>query len=453
MQTNDVETAERIAALENAVPALHWLEQLLANEKASQVKALENFAGDKRLLELGKLFEEQRSEFDALDFVGRLRFGSGRGLWSDEEFHSNCIAWLLDPQGSRGMGDAILKSFLEQAGTADELLAADWSQADVIREWENLVGDQWGYLDILIVNQSDRVLCAIENKVFSSEHSEQLTRYRKALADLYPDFTRHHVFLTPRGTPPYRKEERASWMPVSYATVLNIVQQIVDDNSSPVREDVRSFLRQYATTLRRNIVPETSVQQQARAVYLEHREAIELIYENKPDYRGELKLLLKDAIGQQHTLILDREDSDYIRFRPRDWDKYEAQKTGTLWSDVNRLLLFAFYCPQDPVGAGGPCLALYPGTDEDVRRRLYEAARQNWPIFKPRESSLQSGVTHLQEYKWNILDEADFRNWDDPSVRSKVENLVSSFVLNEFPAMNEVIVNCLREYEAEQGAQ
>ncbi len=453
MQTNDAEMVGRIAELENVVSALQVLKGVIALEQAEQISALENFAGGKRLVELGELFEEQRSEFDALDFVGWLRFGSGRGLWSDEEFHSNCIAWLLDPRGSHGICDAILKSFLEQTAAPNELLEADWSQANVIREWENLVSDRWGYLDILIVNQSARVLCAIENKVFSSEHSEQLTRYRKALADSYPDFTRHHIFLTPRGTQSYRKEERKYWTPTAYATVLNIVRQIVDDNSCTVKGDIRAFLRQYATTLRRNIVTETSVQQQARAMYLEHREAIELIYENKPDYRGDLKLLLKDAISQQHTLILDREDSDYIRFRPKDWDKYSAQKTGALWSDRNQLLLFAFHCPQDPARAGGPCLALYPGTDEDVRRRLYEAARQNWPIFKPRESSLQSGVTHLQEYKWNILDESDFRNWDDPSVRSKVENLVSTFVLKEFPAMNEVIVNCLREYEAEQGAQ
>ena len=197
-------------------------------------------------------------------------------------------------------------------------------------------------------------------------------------------------------------------------------------------------------------MPETSVQQQARAIYLEHREAIELIYENKPDYRGELKQLLKDAISKQDALILDREDPDYIRFRPKDWDQYDAQKTGTRWPDRNPLLLFAFYCPQNPAGAGGPCLALNPGTDAGIREKLFEVTKQNRQVFKPRESTLQSGVTHLQEYKWNILEESDLANWDDPSVRSKIEELVSSFVQNAFPTMNEVIVNCLLEYETEQ---
>ena len=67
------------------------------------------------------------------------------------------------------------------------------------REWEHVVHGQLGYLDILIVDESAQVLCAIENKTFSSEHHEQLTRYRNALEIAYPTFTRYHVFLTPHG--------------------------------------------------------------------------------------------------------------------------------------------------------------------------------------------------------------------------------------------------------------
>ena len=75
------------------------------------------------------------------------------------------------------------------------------------------------------MNETGSALCAIENKVFSSEHSEQLTRYRRALAERYPDFTRHHVFLTPGGIDAHLEEERRFWVPAAYATVLDIVQQ------------------------------------------------------------------------------------------------------------------------------------------------------------------------------------------------------------------------------------
>ena len=58
-------------------------------------------------------------------------------------------------------------------------------------------------------------------------------------------------------------------------------------------------------------------------------------------------------------------------------------------------------------------------------------------------------TVHFGDY---ILDDEDLCNWDDPATRAKIEAWVKNFAENEnqFPAMNDVIVNCLREYEAEQ---
>ncbi len=49
-----------------------------------------------------------------------------------------------------------------------------------------------------------------------------------------------------------------------------------------------------------------------------------------------------------------------------------------------------------------------------------------------------------------ILDDSDYGiGWDDGATRAKIEAWVKNFAENEFPAMNDVIVNCLEEYEAE----
>ena len=42
-------------------------------------------------------------------------------------------------------------------------------------------------------------MIAIENKVGSHEHSNQLNRYRNILEKEYPDYNRMLVFLTPDG--------------------------------------------------------------------------------------------------------------------------------------------------------------------------------------------------------------------------------------------------------------
>ena len=61
------------------------------------------------------------------------------------------------------------------------------------------------------------------------------------------------------------------------------------------------LLSQYSTTLRRKIVPDNNseISHLARQIYLEHREAIELIYSNRPDWTGEAKQIFKEAVAQQ----------------------------------------------------------------------------------------------------------------------------------------------------------
>ena len=52
-----------------------------------------------------------------------------------------------------------------------------------------------------------------------------------------------------------------------------------------------------------------------------------------------------------------------------------------------------------------------------------------------------------------ILTEADFTDGDMPSWRDKVLEWVSNFAINDFPEMNEIILNSFREIEAESGNQ
>ena len=447
MQTNDAEAVGQIAALESVVSALQGLEGIVVMEQAEYIKALENFAEGKRLLELGKLFEEQRSEFDALDFIGQMRLGSGRSLWSREEFHSGVLAWLLDPNQSHGISDKFLSGFLTHAGVQIAEHSSDWSAASVQQEWPNEVDGERGSLDILILDESKRTLCAIENKVFSSEHSEQLTRYRKALAVSYPDFTRHHVFLTRGGTLPNRQEERASWVPATYVTVLNILQQITDDNSDSVKEDVRAFLRQYTATLRRNIVPDTSIAQLARKIYLEHRDAIEQIIKHKPDYFEEVRESLKEAVAQQEgwTLVPQNDTPDLICFLPDVLEEFEVLKVGK-WVP-NHLLWFEFGCIDKGNDVGKAWfqieLAPAPNKGKAVREKIIETFRRRDDLFQ-NETEYDGGGMRWEAPDWLIKDADLGIDWDD----GIVYNRVNQFASNEFPRILEVVVNCLREYEA-----
>ena len=247
-------TTSQIAALENLRPELELLETRLAATNGIQASILEHliadlvrltkanfsrrdavqfsvdsFVADDDLQKLSALARQQQLEFDAFAFMGRLLPEPSADLWRSEIFHSKLLAWLLDPTENHRSGENFLKTFLLQAKAPPAFQSLDWSRSVVFREWTNEVDGKSGYLDILICNEWELALCAIENKVFSGEHSQQLTRYRMALETEFPEFAKHLIFLTPNQLLPAREQEQEHWIPVGYLQVVDAIQRLVDD--------------------------------------------------------------------------------------------------------------------------------------------------------------------------------------------------------------------------------
>ena len=434
-------------------PALAELERLLSDARTEQRRALEGFAADDRLVEVKRLLAEagaQAARFNLFELLG---------LASDEERHSRILGWLFDPAQNHAIGAAFLTGFLA-ATTAeadkcciapDAVPTAGWETTVVQLEWANQVDGELGYLDILIVNRQKRFLCAIENKIWSAEHSDQLTRYRKALEAAYPDYSQHLVFLSPRGAAPYSAEERKFWTPASYTAVLSALDRTIE--SETMSPDVSAFLRQYATTLRMHIVPDNSeINRLARKIYLEHREAIELIYQHKPNFVDEAKRILREAIRHQTDWSLVQEGALSLQFRPRKWADYPSMATG-IGRPSKALLLFEFHFGGVQNHLPYLRLVVSPGSDESVREKLFDTAQRLPNVFTPRETHSRSDWMVLDDKKEYILGESDYDRWDDPSVPAKITEWVADFAANRFPVMNEAIVNCLEEYEPDQDGQ
>ena len=406
MQSNDVGTAEQTVALERLRSALERLEQLLAGE------------------------EQASAEFNLFELLNQHR---------REEAHSRVLTWLLNPGENHGIGDYFLKSFLLATGChLDFGDNSNWSQARSEREWKHEIDGTRGSLDILVVDESKRFLCAIENKVFFGEHSEQLTRYRKALEERYPDYGRQHIFLSPTGTVPYLETEQEYWTPMTYAVILESVEKTVDNDTVEMSEDIRVFLRHYANTVRRIVVPEsTKIQQLAREIYLEHRDAVERVLTYKPKYREEIKQRLEEVINERDdwTLVRPYDDPEFVSFQPDVLENFKVFRRSA--ADYNRLLWFGFGLSKE--GKAWFQIELAPIRNKAVRGRVVETIRQHKRLFRS-EKEYDNGAVRLHESDW-LLEDTDLgARWDAGVVRDKV----NQFASNEFPSILEVIVNCLR---------
>ena len=391
--------------------------------------------------------EEMLSEFDPFDFLE---------LSGKEAIHSKILEWLLNPNGSHSLGASFLKNFLleTRSATEEQIGEIDWSKTSIRQEWHNKVDGETGRLDILILNSESLFVCGIENKIFSGEHSRQLTRYREAMIESYPGYCRSYLFLTPEGETPSDR----CWKPVKYEVILKLVEMVLAEKVEPENEAVSSFLNQYLTTLRRNIVPDTEMKQLATKIYLRHRKTLDFIYANRDNHLKDIVEFCKEAIDSQcRWRYLGEERGTLVSFLDDRWEQFDISRTG----EENRiyagspLLKLDFDLRQ--TGKVLLILTLCPGENSDVREHLFNGTQGRYPgIFNPRSSErggrLLERHTRLYESE-PVLTESDFLSWDKMEVREKIQNWVASFVESDFPEMNATILGCLREIEEGSGWQ
>ena len=83
-------------------------------ELVRQLEALASLT--ENLASLGGLLDTHEQREEGVDFFELLN------LWWQEDIHSRLLTWLLDPNGSHGVGDYFLTNFLlHSAGKAADL--------------------------------------------------------------------------------------------------------------------------------------------------------------------------------------------------------------------------------------------------------------------------------------------------------------------------------------------
>ena len=442
MPAENVEQATLMTALEELDVSLAELQGLFDDEDGKARLALRRLEEDGAdLVRLEEMLSVWREEVDVFDVLG---------LDGSEEFHSNYLAWLLDPKGSHGMGDHFLQGFLAASGASGVISSSNRPSTTIRREKHVALDGGRGRLDIRILNENANFVCAVENKVWAPESGNQLAWYRKVLGRDHPDHRVHRVFLTPRGVMPDDPEEREHWTTMSYTDVFRLVEGAIAAEGNSANEDVMAFLRQYAITLRRNIVPEVSndVHELARRIYRKHKRAIDLIIEHQeryePNYVTEGFRMIRDAIGRQAIWKESTTNHPYVRFVSAEWEKYEEELGLAGWPYT--LLQF-----QVQVTDRRATLTLFwaPGENEALRRKMFDRVRDYLDTAHSAQPTYTEGYVRLHTVG-KILEESDYENWwDEESTGDTIRGRLDGFAQGEFPEINRIVVECLEEYRSE----
>jgi hypothetical protein len=334
--------------------------------------------------------------------------------------HSNVLAWLLNPYETHGLKDFFTKQliraiYLENLNYFKEdnltsIFLWDFTHATVYREKD--------HIDILLVDEINHFVLAIENKIWTSEHDGQLTRYKENIYKLYPTTKYKHFFVYLS-----TEDEEVSddtWISISYELIISTLEKTL-----PVLKDkVKSFVIDYLNILRRNIMEDDKLAKLCKEIYSKHRQALDLIYQYKPDHFLTITDSVKEVLSQNENIILNQSNKKIVRFASNTLkevnDKY--RQSGHKWVKDNSVFLY-----EVKIHLKQLVLVLVIGpTIDETRANLIQ------------KYQMKTNRKFNQTQKWTTLDKVpiisikDIENTEDitEEIEKKLLDKVSEFIKN-----------------------
>ena len=195
--------------------------------------------------------------------------------------HSNILAWLMDPQGSHGMGQAFIRRvlstmLLESESGIVELTPAsvelmNMVDVEVLREWKNI--------DLLAISDANRWVLLIENKIRSRASKRQLLKYIEVVKKKFINFTIIPVLLTLESDEGIEAAEEAEYITWSHSQLYPVASHLIRQRQDRIPEDAKIFIEHYLTVLRRLTMQDEEIVQLCKTIYKKHKDAIDLIVE------------------------------------------------------------------------------------------------------------------------------------------------------------------------------
>jgi PD-(D/E)XK nuclease superfamily len=325
-------------------------------------RILEEFVVDNADLEQLEFKLRSFNLFEALNLVWR------------EVRHSDLLAYLLNPAANHGLTDRFLKSLLQsvlkdaanRSVTPIEIDVWNLDSAEIYREWQNI--------DIFVRDEANKLAVIIENKVQSEEHSNQLARYYKSVSGELPGWRIVAIFLTKGGETP--SDER--YISFGYDQICQLIDRLINASGGTLDPGVRTVIEHYADMLRRHIVTESEISNLCQRIYHKHKQALDLIYEHRPDTQQLISERLTEWIKQNPDLESDHCTKATVRFVPKELDS-RIPKEGDGWTPTRRILLF-----EVTRNAGALTVKLWIGPgQQEIRQRLFDLAHANKPPLQP----------------------------------------------------------------------
>jgi hypothetical protein len=352
------------------------------------------------------------------------------GIDNYEIRHSNFLGWLLNPNDTHGLNNYFLNRFLQDVLLDDravgvsvvEVPSIDNKKVEIRREWKNID---------LLINTENFVVC-IENKIWSSENSGQLKKYKRIIENEFPTKKHIFVFLSPYGDEASLKNIYINY---SYERIIDILESMLNSSSLYLNKSVSGYIRDYLTILKQNLMGNDNVNSLAEELYKNHQELFDFVFQNKPDHRSYLTEKLQNFIKKKEW-VEGSKNKNYVRFTTSSLTgflpAYEIQNGG--WKGKEPLL-FEFILWSDSyiyfqvaVSPGNKQESIKDWLDEFENSTMI--GKKTWSTFFQRKLSFNyQTINDLKnkefddELKQFLVDVNEIVLTVEKKIKSKIENI------------------------------
>ena len=319
--------------------------------------------------EVQKLFEDINNnvlDFNILEITG---------MGNQEIKHSNILGWLFSDT-EHNLEYKILEGFFKKIialngiENLQDYLYLSKHRKDIViyREKDNI--------DLLIVDEANQVLFAIENKVFAGERTDgedggQLQKYENIINHKYPKYQKYFIFLTIDLNEP----SKDNWLKANHQMIVETLNEISKNKDISIKTKI--IFESYIDTLKRNgIVQDKELEELCLKIWnnSKYKEALEILNNYKPDIFSQISEYLK-TLGEQYSEInvLKNSSKTYINFLDNSWINL---------NNGENVLSYQFNNRENGLSLK---LIIGPSKNKDFRVKLFEKAASN-NKFKPGRS-------------------------------------------------------------------
>ena len=415
--TNSVEQQQQ--SLENHLPT---------DEFFKQKQALLKLLTSEDLAELNAKSDNKFNIFQALK------------LQNNEVKHSNFLGWLLTPFESHNLMDCFLKELLKIALQNDtslvDIILSDLTDAKVTLE---KMANDGRRMDIFIDCPTNKLVCVIENKVWSGEGCNQLEDYRDFILnhDKYKNY-KHKIFLF---LTPYKYslcEDYKGYIRINYGDILKAINNLMKQYGCLLDDDVKIFIEHYKKMVERNIMGETDKEiiDLCRKIYRENKSAIDLIIENN-DYKADVLNVMAEVIKERTDLQEITVENNGILALPDNLNNLDKLKYGEWTNDIIVYIHFINFA-QGHKDACVEILVAPPKNiaDKDKKSKLLAKIEEKTGLkFKGKDWNYTKS--------FNILTYEDCLNYENEQeikahIERKMEELKNTYIDCLRTALNEL---------------